>query len=62
MKFASRSSGLFYFEYDEFIKENVKLARMMCTTLTSRAMKDTLKKLFSDISSMKYKTVPAIKE
>ena len=34
----------------------------MRTTLTCTAIQDTLKKVFSDISSTKYITVPAIKE
>ena len=35
---------------------------MACTILMYTTMKDTLKKVFSNISSTEYKTVPAIKE
>ena len=43
-------------------EETKKFARMTCTMSMYTAMKDTLKTLFSDISSIEYKTVPAIKE
>ena len=35
---------------------------MTYATLMYTLMKDTLKKVFSNISSMEYKTVPSIKE
>ena len=41
-------------------EENEKLARMTCTTLIYKAMKDTLKIVFSNISSVEYKTVPVL--
>lgn len=43
-------------------EENEKLARTTCSSLTYATMKDTLKKVFSDISSTECKTIPAIKE
>ena len=44
------------------LEENKKLTRIRSSTLTYIAMKDTLKKVFSEISSMEYKIIPAIKE
>ena len=38
------------------------LAIMTCAILMNTEMKDTLKKVFFDISSTEHKTVPAIKE
>ena len=43
-------------------KENEKLARMTCATITYIARKDSLKKVFSDNSSTEDKTVPVIIE
>ena len=41
-------------------EENEKLVRTTCITLTYTPMNDRLKKLFFDISSMEYKSAPAI--
>ena len=43
-------------------EENKKLARTTCVTLTYTAVKETLKKVFSDNLSTEHKTVPAVKE
>ena len=43
-------------------KENKKLTRTMCVSLNYTIMKETLKKEFSDISSLEHKKVPVVKE
>lgn len=43
-------------------KENEKLVKIICGSLTYTCIKVTLKKAFVNISSSKYNTVPAIKE
>ena len=43
-------------------EEKEKLLRTTCASLNYATMKGTLKKVFSDISSLEHKNVPAVKE
>ena len=43
-------------------KENEKLSRTMWASLSYTTMKETLKKVFSDISSLQHKNAPIVKE
>ena len=54
--------GPFFLNTVNISSENGKVTRRTRTNLMNTAMKDTFKKVFSDISSAEYKTVPAIKK
>ena len=43
-------------------KENEKLVRTMCVSYNYATMKDTFKKVISDVSSLEHKNVSVMKE
>ena len=43
-------------------EENEKLARTICVSLNYTTTKETLKKVFSGVSSLEHKNVPVLKE
>ena len=43
-------------------EENEKLLRTTCLSLNDATIKEILKKVFSDVSSLEHKNVPAVKE